>query len=156
MVVGDVSYPAPQLINGFTQSALPFVADETPFNTAVVQGTDKATYAFAWGTSPTVITFSPAWDVSATPITSFQGGGQVAGINDFKVTFIDGSDNSTTATLSTPNADWSTPISFGSFVPPTTIKSIILDRKSTLLNSSHLVISYAVFCLKKQPARTSG
>ena len=25
------------------------------------------------------------------------------------------------------------------------------DRKSTLLNSSHLVISYAVFCLKKKP-----
>src|SRR2546426_1224074 len=37
------------------------------------------------------------------------------------------------------------------------------DRKSTRLNSSHLVISYAVFCLKKKkntprprlPARTS-
>src|ERR1039457_3494555 len=27
--------------------------------------------------------------------------------------------------------------------------SITLDRKSTRLNSSHLVISYAVFCLKK-------
>src|SRR5256885_11125164 len=26
----------------------------------------------------------------------------------------------------------------------------IADRKSTRLNSSHLVISYAVFCLKKQ------
>src|SRR5256885_12868742 len=26
-----------------------------------------------------------------------------------------------------------------------------VDRKSTRLNSSHLVISYAVFCLKKQP-----
>src|SRR2546426_3166066 len=32
------------------------------------------------------------------------------------------------------------------------------DRKSTRLNSSHLVISYAVFCLKKkkQIARTTG
>src|SRR2546426_4438872 len=29
-----------------------------------------------------------------------------------------------------------------------------LDRKSTRLNSSHLVISYAVFCLKKKPARS--
>src|SRR5256885_7242288 len=29
-----------------------------------------------------------------------------------------------------------------------------LDRKSTRLNSSHLVISYAVFCLKKKPAST--
>src|SRR5205807_10361688 len=30
-------------------------------------------------------------------------------------------------------------------LPPT----LIIDRKSTRLNSSHLVISYAVFCLKK-------
>src|SRR5256885_12030396 len=30
-----------------------------------------------------------------------------------------------------------------------------LDRKSTRLNSSHLVISYAVFCLKKKKERTS-
>src|SRR2546426_6243452 len=28
--------------------------------------------------------------------------------------------------------------------------SIVGDRKSTRLNSSHLVISYAVFCLKKK------
>src|SRR5256885_13098688 len=28
------------------------------------------------------------------------------------------------------------------------------DRKSTRLNSSHLVISYAVFCLKKKKHRT--
>src|SRR5688500_19569278 len=27
---------------------------------------------------------------------------------------------------------------------------LMLDRKSTRLNSSHLVISYAVFCLKKK------
>src|SRR5256885_11024937 len=27
---------------------------------------------------------------------------------------------------------------------------IVADRKSTRLNSSHLVISYAVFCLKKK------
>src|SRR2546426_2131137 len=29
-------------------------------------------------------------------------------------------------------------------------KAGLLDRKSTRLNSSHLVISYAVFCLKKK------
>src|SRR5205807_7789731 len=29
-------------------------------------------------------------------------------------------------------------------------RAISLDRKSTRLNSSHLVISYAVFCLKKK------
>src|SRR5205807_8764953 len=28
--------------------------------------------------------------------------------------------------------------------------AVVLDRKSTRLNSSHLVISYAVFCLKKR------
>src|SRR2546426_7635588 len=30
-----------------------------------------------------------------------------------------------------------------------------LDRKSTRLNSSHLVISYAVFCLKKKKKKNS-
>src|SRR2546426_9318082 len=30
------------------------------------------------------------------------------------------------------------------------------DRKSTRLNSSHLVISYAVFCLKKKKKKNSG
>src|SRR5256885_13280748 len=29
------------------------------------------------------------------------------------------------------------------------------DRKSTRLNSSHLVISYAVFCLKKKKTQTN-
>src|SRR2546426_4410081 len=31
---------------------------------------------------------------------------------------------------------------------------VLLDRKSTRLNSSHLVISYAVFCLKKKKMKT--
>src|SRR2546426_3093410 len=30
----------------------------------------------------------------------------------------------------------------------------VQDRKSTRLNSSHLVISYAVFCLKKKKTKT--
>src|SRR5256885_11021111 len=38
-------------------------------------------------------------------------------------------------------------IIFGSFLPSLLVGS---DRKSTRLNSSHLVISYAVFCLKKK------
>src|SRR5688500_19648550 len=33
--------------------------------------------------------------------------------------------------------------------------SALLDRKSTRLNSSHLVISYAVFCLKKKKIKTT-
>src|SRR5258708_31973445 len=31
-----------------------------------------------------------------------------------------------------------------------------LDRKSTRLNSSHQIISYAVFCLKKKKKATQG
>src|SRR5262245_63176922 len=33
---------------------------------------------------------------------------------------------------------------------PESVVQIITDRKSTRLNSSHLGISYAVFCLKKK------
>src|SRR5207244_5430830 len=32
----------------------------------------------------------------------------------------------------------------------TTVRFQIIDRKSTRLNSSHQIISYAVFCLKKK------
>src|SRR5256885_6794724 len=35
-------------------------------------------------------------------------------------------------------------------------QAILTDRKSTRLNSSHLVISYAVFCLKKKKASIVG
>src|SRR5260221_6562743 len=33
--------------------------------------------------------------------------------------------------------------------------ALAIDRKSTRLNSSHTVISYAVFCLKKKKTRKS-
>src|SRR2546426_8523678 len=37
------------------------------------------------------------------------------------------------------------------------LQSLPADRKSTRLNSSHLVISYAVFCLKKKkPLHRAG
>src|SRR5256885_13113629 len=44
--------------------------------------------------------------------------------------------------------------------PDTSTKEAIpiadkIDRKSTRLNSSHLVISYAVFCLKKKKRQTA-
>src|SRR5690625_6175046 len=39
---------------------------------------------------------------------------------------------------------------FSKRVTAYTMVSIILDRKSTRLNSSHVAISYAVFCLKKK------
>src|SRR5438132_9044253 len=37
----------------------------------------------------------------------------------------------------------------------TRIREQVLDRKSTRLNSSHTVISYAVFCLKKKKEHDS-
>src|SRR5256885_12273267 len=37
---------------------------------------------------------------------------------------------------------------------PCQTRVAMLDRKSTRLNSSHLVISYAVFCLKKKTSST--
>src|ERR1039457_7539763 len=42
---------------------------------------------------------------------------------------------------------WPTPTWAGRLI---TQNACCLDRKSTRLNSSHLVISYAVFCLKKK------
>src|SRR4051812_49961679 len=33
---------------------------------------------------------------------------------------------------------------------------VVLDRKSTRLNSSHMSISYAVFCLKKKKKQTDS
>src|SRR5499427_10483661 len=36
-----------------------------------------------------------------------------------------------------------------------TIQGLLEDRKSTRLNSSHTVISYAVFCLKKKKKKLS-
>src|SRR5256885_7564029 len=44
------------------------------------------------------------------------------------------------------------------YVEPVDDKKLITDadRKSTRLNSSHLVISYAVFCLKKKKTSTAS
>src|SRR5256885_10583494 len=39
---------------------------------------------------------------------------------------------------------------FGNILVPYHSIETLIDRKSTRLNSSHLVISYAVFCLKKK------
>src|SRR5690606_39613183 len=39
------------------------------------------------------------------------------------------------------------------FTHPTMAEGLNLDRKSTRLNSSHVKISYAVFCLKKKKKR---
>src|SRR5437773_9064018 len=41
-------------------------------------------------------------------------------------------------------------------VPMTSACAPYLDRKSTRLNSSHITISYAVFCLKKKKRNISA
>src|SRR5256885_6568864 len=47
-----------------------------------------------------------------------------------------------------PDAAWTDSATYG---PGTMVElATTKDRKSTRLNSSHLVISYAVFCLKKK------
>src|SRR5258708_24539893 len=43
-----------------------------------------------------------------------------------------------------------------STVPPSQRAHPALDRKSTRLNSSHQIISYAVFCLKKKKKTTTA
>src|SRR5688500_19769361 len=52
---------------------------------------------------------------------------------------------------SKPTLGW--PRTTDSLCPNCVIEARESDRKSTRLNSSHLVISYAVFCLKKKRIR---
>src|SRR3954464_3134678 len=39
-------------------------------------------------------------------------------------------------------------------MPSSGVQTCALDRKSTRLNSSHTIISYAGFCLKKEPKQS--
>src|ERR1035438_9845090 len=48
-----------------------------------------------------------------------------------------------------PDLNWG-PTDYESVALPTELLRLASDRKSTRLNSSHLGISYAVFCLKKK------
>src|SRR5690606_41687115 len=53
-----------------------------------------------------------------------------------------------TSDRSGPPASWSSPACV--FAQPRNTPAPATDRKSTRLNSSHVKISYAVFCLKKK------
>src|SRR5690242_21369963 len=45
------------------------------------------------------------------------------------------------------------PVAWKEPTPPPQIRVVQEDRKSTRLNSSHMSISYAVFCLKKKKTK---
>src|SRR5689334_23425182 len=45
---------------------------------------------------------------------------------------------------------WRQPLRFGPWFETRCCATLLTDRKSTRLNSSHSSISYAVFCLKKK------
>src|SRR5690242_20836760 len=54
----------------------------------------------------------------------------------------------TTATFDSKQMNWAM---IGEFILAVLVTQMgLLDRKSTRLNSSHMSISYAVFCLKKK------
>src|SRR5256885_10533407 len=58
------------------------------------------------------------------------------------------------ATARWPVADWRQRFPRHALRSTAWTKRVLRDRKSTRLNSSHLVISYAVFCLKKKKKHT--
>src|SRR2546426_4946265 len=61
-----------------------------------------------------------------------------------------------TTLFRSPFASWPLTISTSEASASTSESaSATVDRKSTRLNSSHLVISYAVFCLKKKKKQTN-
>src|SRR2546426_12722664 len=92
-----------------------------------------ATVGFAvLATLASLMNPSPAWAQTPGLVAAYafsEGSG---------TTVADISGNNNNGTISA--ATWTTAGRFGN----------ALDRKSTRLNSSHLVISYAVFCLKKK------
>ena len=146
--LGDVvAFPTPDFIGTeLTQNADPFIPSETPFNSGVGPlGSNKAQYGFAWNASPTTITFDPPWNVSATPITQFQGGGAIAGLSDFIIIFTNSGDVDTQVVIDTKNADWSEPIKFSDygFTPPTNIKRIVLQSLQLADKQNGLVGFYA-------------
>src|SRR5256885_12782814 len=77
----------------------------------------------------------------------------------FRSTLLEGEHVSTDLAVQAGRVVWlrhslGTPAAGGTF-DYWTIEAAARDRKSTRLNSSHLVISYAVFCLKKKTQKVS-
>src|SRR5437899_5777014 len=127
----------PPAVTTVNTPSFSFTANETPvtFQCSLSTGAD----AFAPCTSPITYAAQPdgvyTFKVIATDLA-----GNVSAPAIFTFTIA----TRPTVTLQTP-----TPNSIG--IPlNTTVSATFRDRKSTRLNSSHLGISYAVFCLKKK------
>src|SRR5256885_3979604 len=85
--------------------------------------------------------------------TLFRSGGGARQITHNHVQETDAAlspDGSQVMFLAQANQNFETYYSQKLFVAPAGGGNARLDRKSTRLNSSHLVISYAVFCLEKK------
>src|SRR5688500_19940650 len=65
-------------------------------------------------------------------------------------------ESSVLALSSVSSPEYASPSFLSSFAPAASSAACSADRKSTRLNSSHLVISYAVFCLKKKNKQIYG
>src|SRR2546426_7764468 len=89
------------------------------------------------------------WSFSFRTIFFFQA---EDGIRDYKVTGV----QTCALPISGRRAGPSVPTRRPARTRPTSSGRRRADRKSTRLNSSHLVISYAVFCLKKKKKTQRG
>ena len=140
-----VAFPAPDILGSeMQQNDDAFTPSPNPFNSGVGPlGSNKTQYGFGWNTTPITVNFNPTWDVSATPITQFQGGGLLLGLSDFQIIFTDGDGNQSSVIIDTKNAEWSAPILFSdydNFVPPTTIRRI--QFQSLQLNKANGLIGF--------------
>src|SRR5690606_40764366 len=75
---------------------------------------------------------------------------EVIHVNKAKTTLFFGTLSWVLLFLFSSGADETTAVSTGLLESIAEIAGLWLDRKSTRLNSSHVKISYAVFCLKKK------
>src|SRR5256885_85167 len=112
---------------------------QTATFTVVAAGT--APLSYQWRKSGTAISGATASSYTTPATTSADNGSQFTVV----VSNTAGSVTSNAATLT---------VSAAAVAPSITTQPGSQDRKSTRLNSSHLVISYAVFCLKKKKKQT--
>src|SRR2546426_4357216 len=104
-------------------------------------------------TNDNITIYAPAASGNATPTDMIAGSN--TGLNAGGALALDSAGNLYVANYYGSSITVYAPGASGNATPSTTIarSNTGLDRKSTRLNSSHLVISYAVFCLKKKKTK---